>query len=232
MEHLEEEEIVTPEWEEQENSHTDSEESNEEEADFEKERFNQIVSGKQKQIDSLRQIAIDNAVEAARYNASSLIKLHDTDPKLANEVAKKFGYENYEQAELEAKRMSWDALSKKKDDDDEDFDTKYAKRRDQEKHEEAMKKAEKSIKKLDEELQEKAQGYLEKITKWQKLDVDSIEEYIDMVTLYVTKDKVDTKKTEKAKESFHSSTVSKSSKWSTSEDDGIYISGGKILSSK
>lgn len=226
-----EEENVTPEWEWQENSHIESEES-EEETDFEKERYNQIVSWKQKQIDSLRQIAIDNAVESAKYNATSLISLHEKDPKLANEVAKKFWYEDYKEAEKEIKKMSWDSLSKKTDDDDEDFDTKYAKRRSQERHEDAMKKAGKAISKLDEEYQEKAQEYLEKITKWQQLDTESIEEYIDMVTLYVTKDKVDGKKIEKAKESFHSSTVSKSSKWSTNEDDWEYISWGKLLSSK
>lgn len=229
MENLEEE-IVTPEWESQENSHIESDES--EEIDFEKERYNQIVSWKQKQIESLRQIAIDNAVESAKYNATSLINLYEKDPKLANEVAKKFGYEDYKEAEKEIKKMSGDSLSKKKDDEDDDFDTKYAKRRSQERHEDAMKKAEKAISKLDEEYQEKAQNYLEKITKWQQLDTESIEEYIDMVTLYVTKDKVDEKKVQKAKESFHSTTVSKSSKWSTNDDDWEYIAWGKLLSSK
>lgn len=230
MEHLEEEN-VTPEADEaEENSQPQSKESDED-ADFEKERYNQIVSWKQKQIDNLRQIAVNSAVESAKYNANSLIDLHNTDPKLANEVAKKFGYDDYKEAEREIKKLSWDSLTKK-DDDNEDFDTKYAKRRNQEKHDDAMKKAEKAISKLDDELQDKAQSYLEKITKGQNLDIDSIEEYIDMVTLYVTRDKVDAKKTEKAKESFHSTTVSKSSKWSTNDDEWEYIAWGKILSSK
>lgn len=219
--------------EEQDNSHTEDDNEESQQASWEaNKRHKEQMEWSRKEVERLRSIAIENAVESAKYNANSLISLHSKDPKLANEVAKKFWFEDYKEAEKEIKKMSWDSLSKKEDDEDEDFDTKYAKRRSQERHEDAMKKAEKAINKLDEEYQEKAKMHLEKITKGQQLDTESIEEYIDMVTLYVTKDKVDGKKIEKAKESFHSTTVSKSSKWSSNDDEWEYIAWGKLLSSK
>jgi len=93
MEHLEEENVTpdtTEEVEEQENSQTKDEEEEDEQIVFEKKRYNEIVAGKQKQVDKLTQIAIDSAYKSARYDANSLVELHETDPKLAEAVAKKF----------------------------------------------------------------------------------------------------------------------------------------------
>jgi hypothetical protein len=44
---------------------------------------------------------IDREVKNAEKDARSLLELHDADPKLADEVAKRFGYDDFNDAKSE-----------------------------------------------------------------------------------------------------------------------------------
>jgi UDP-N-acetylmuramyl tripeptide synthase len=88
MEHLEEKEQNEASHLEDENMQDD--ENGDEPEKFEKQRYNEIISGKQKQIEHTREIAIESAVKLAKVDADSLVELHTKDPKLAEEVAKRF----------------------------------------------------------------------------------------------------------------------------------------------
>jgi len=190
---------------------------------FEKERYNQQMQGKQQQIERTRAIALETAVKLVKADWNELLELHKKDPGLANDVVRKLWYDSYE----EAIELAW--LNKKNDkDDDEDFDTKYKKKRAEEEHDKALKKADKAFTKLDTEEKEKAQKYFEKITKWHSLDSESVEEFIEMATLFVQKDKLKGSKYEKAKEDFYSWNISKSSKASWDGDEP-YIKNGKLV---
>lgn len=231
MENLEEENNeVTPDVEETEENSQEQDDAEEESVVFEKKRYNEILSWKQAQLDNTRKLALETAVELAKADGSSLIRLYQKDPKLANEVAQDLNYDDYNDALQEIKRMSWDSLSKKKDDEDEDFDTKYTKRRNQERHQDAIKKAEKAMSKLDDEEQEAANKYFEKITKWQQLDTESVDDFIEMVTLFVKKDKNKADKLDEAKKSFWSTNVSKSAK-SGADSEWPYIAKGRLYTS-
>lgn len=71
---------------------------------------------------------------------------------------------------------------------EDDFETKYAQKRAQEKHEEAINKAEKILAKLPDDLKEEAQKRFDKVTKGQMLDEETAIEFAEMATLYVNKD--------------------------------------------
>jgi len=109
---------------------------------------------------------IDAEVEKASKNAQSLLDLHDKDPKLANEVAKKFGYSDFEDAKSRIPSKKETILEKKNIDFNEDeFEKMYQKRKKKEEHEKAISKVEKEFNKLDKSVQEKAKAYFEKITE-------------------------------------------------------------------
>ena len=76
--------------EEQDNSHNNKET-----------RYKEQLKGSREEAERLRNLVIDREVKAAEKDARSLLELHDTDPKLANEVAKRFGYDDYEEAKSE-----------------------------------------------------------------------------------------------------------------------------------
>ena len=60
---------------------------------------------------------IDQQVEAAEKDARSLLKLHDADPKLADEVARKFGYDDFADAKkyIDQKDFSDGGVEKTRD---------------------------------------------------------------------------------------------------------------------
>jgi len=80
-----------------------------------------------------------------------------------------------------------------------DFETKYQKKRAEERHQESLEAVDKYLKKskLSETLKEQAQTYFEKITKGKQLTVDEALEFADMATLYVSKDKLKSEAYEK-----------------------------------
>ena len=140
----------------------------------------------------LRDISIATAVDAAQIDASSLLRLHARDPKLATDAAKDLGYWNRKEAE--------DAINKVLDkvpvDADADFEKRYSKRKAQEAKEKSEKTHAKYLAKTseflegieDETLRGKMQTYFDQVLEWKKLTSKSFDLFKDMVTHYAKKD--------------------------------------------
>ena len=174
---------------------------------IDKKRHKEIVHWKELETQKARELAI-NAVwkHATTTDASILLEVHKEDPKLAKAVAEKIDWENSEWWSY-SNFLKWDA--KKVDDD---FDTKYEKRRRQEQHEESIKKAHKVIKSLPDEIQDEALSYFEDITEGKTLTEEKALKYAEMASTYVNKDKVKQSKKEDAEKALSSTSLPK---WET-----------------
>ena len=174
---------------------------------IDKKRHKEIVHWKELETQKAGELAI-NAVwkHATTTDASILLEVHKEDPKLAKAVAEKIDWENSEWWSY-SNFLKWDA--KKVDDD---FDTKYEKRRRQEQHEESIKKAHKVIKSLPDEIQDEALSYFEDITEGKTLTEEKALKYAEMASTYVSKDKVKQSKKEDAEKALSSTSLPK---WET-----------------
>ena len=174
---------------------------------IDKKRHKEIVHWKELETQKARELAI-NAVwkHATTTDASILLEVHKEDPKLAKAVAEKIDWENSEWWSY-SNFLKWDA--KKVDDD---FDTKYEKRRRQEQHEESIKKAHKVIKSLPDEIQDEAMSYFEDITEGKTLTEEKALKYAEMASTYVSKDKVKQSRKEDAEKALSSTSLPK---WET-----------------
>lgn len=211
----------------QDNSHEsdDDDSENDDEQDAKSKRHKEQMEWSKKEVERIRSIAIETAVMAAKADARSLMKLYEADPKLANDVARKFGYDNYKDAESAIKA---EVSKNDKSGDEDEFESKYAKKKAEEEHQRALKLADKEFGKLDEETGAKAQRYFDKITKWQQLDLDSVDELIDMARHYAKKWKTSEDSERRTKESFHSTGVWSGGKaWS--DDDEPYVDNGRLV---
>lgn len=141
-------------------------------------RHAEQLAGSRAEVTRVREMAIESVAKASEKDASVFLETHSKDPKFADDVAKRLGYANSEEILAE--------INQPKEEDD--FETKYAQKRAQEKHEEAITKAGKILAKLPDELKETAQKHFDKITKGQTLDEETAIEFAEMATLYVNKD--------------------------------------------
>ena len=142
--------------EEQDNSHTAKEE-----------RYKQQIAGSKAEATRLRSLLIEQQVKAAEKDARSLLDLHNADPKLADEVARKFGYDDFADAKkyIDQKDFSDSGVEKTSNASlKEDFEKFYQERKAKETHEEALKKADKILSKIkDADARERAQAKFEQI---------------------------------------------------------------------
>lgn len=164
----------------QDNSHTAKEE-----------RYKQQLAGSKQEAERLRNLVIDREVKNAEKDARSLLELHDVDPKLADEVAKRFGYDDFNDAKSEIdKKASGDWVKKTQDASfEENFEKLYQERKAKELNEEALKRADKILNKIgDKDAREKAQAQFKKIVWNKQLSIDEAEEFAEMATLYVNKE--------------------------------------------
>jgi len=135
----------------------------------------------------LRQKSISDEVVKAAQNASSLLELNEKDPSLAEEVAKRFGYSSFEEARATIVHQS----PNKEESEEERFNQMYQKRKAQEEHELALSKIKEKINKIsDESNRNQVQNYFDKISKGRTLDIELATEFMEMATLYVSKDKL------------------------------------------
>lgn len=172
----------------QDNSHTAKEE-----------RYKQQIAGSKAEAERLRNLVIDREVKNAEKDARSLLELHDVDPKLADEVARKFGYDDFNDAKSEIdKKAGGDWVQKTKDATfEESFEKLYQERKAKELNEEALKRADKIIGKItDKDAREKAQAQFKKIVWNKQLTIDEAEEFAEMATLYVNKENLKTERYE------------------------------------
>lgn len=145
-------------------------------------RHAEQMAGSMAEVARLREIAIDSIAKASEKDASAFLETHSKDPKLANEVAKKLGYSNADEVLAQINNNP----AKVED----DFEAKYAQKRSEEKHEEAIIKAQKILAKLPDELKEEAQTYFDDITEGKRLDEDKALKFAEMATLYVNKENI------------------------------------------
>lgn len=157
-----------------------------------------------KEVQRLKEIAIEAAVKEASVNAKSLIDLHSKDPKLANEVAKKFNYSSYEEAKKVIDEMDWWTAKQQsswwltEEEFEKKFQERYQKMKSEETHQQALSKAYWIINKLPEELRDLATSKFDKAVWKKKLTIEDAVEFAEMATLYVTKDKLKWAKREEA----------------------------------
>ena len=145
---------------------------------------------------------IIDAVAAASGDSSTLIALYKEDPKLANEVAKRFGYDDYSDLKK--------TLKLGKEESEDDFETKYKQRRAKEDHNDALEKISTKIEKLSDWIKEEVQEYFDDLAEWKNLTYEKAMKLYDMAVTYAKKDKMKEDKLVEAKKWLSSTGVSKS----------------------
>ena len=214
-------------WEESENE-TLQDEDNSQTA--KEERYKQQMEGSKQEAQRLRTMLIEQWVKEAKRDARSLLELHDTDPKIADAVAKEFGYDNFEDAKryIDQKTYSDEPSN---EDSEAKFEKWYQERKTKETDAEARAKAEKLFTKKikDDELREKAKDYFKKMTWGKKLTIDEAEEFADMATLYVNKDSMRAEMYEQGLWNF-ASTWMWMWKKPSAEQGKLVVRNGKLIS--
>lgn len=223
MDNSEESTIETPEvdnsQEEIEVESTEETETQEEEVDTVSERQKQQIEWSKKEALRLREIALEMAIDAAGKDANSLVKLHDKDPKLADAVSKHYGYSDYKDLH--------DTIIKKSETVEDDFETKYQKRKAQENHDDAISKISEKIEKLW-DIKDEVQEYFDDLAEWKTLTYDKALKLYEMATIYAKKDKLKEDKLEETKRSAWSTWVSKSTPVKEPEQ-WFYVSNWKLI---
>ena len=160
--------------------------------DEQKDWYKEQMKGSQEEAMRLRELAINQWVKAAENDARSLLDLHDVDPKLADEVARKFGYDDFADAKqfIDKKFSNSEWMKNPSWDLEANFERLYQERKAKETDMEARARAEKIFAKeiKDEKLREKAQAQFERIAWKKKLSIEEAEEFAEMATLYANKD--------------------------------------------
>lgn len=208
---------------EQDNSHTAKEE-----------RYKQQIAWSRAEATRLRELLIEQQAKAAEKDARSLLELHNADPKLADEVARKFGYDDFADAKkyIDQKDFSDGGVEKTRDASlKEDFEKFYQERKAKETHEEAINRANKILWKIkDEWAREKA---LEKFNQiaWNKtLTIDEAEEFAEMATLYVNKDSLRAERYDEWLSSYASTWLWMGKKANTTGWEKLVVRNGRLVS--
>lgn len=192
-------------------------------------RHAQQMEWAKKEVERLEAIALEAQVKLAEKDASNLLELYKTDPKLAEKVSQRFGYSSFNEAKSTIK--SWEVIEKKVVTAD-DFDTLYERRRSEERHQEALEDVKTffSKSKLSDDESEKAQIYFNKITEWRKLTISDAREFAEMATLYVQKEKIKEGKYQEWLKELSSTWVTTSKKpTQTKEEDKTIVRDGRVI---
>ena len=186
----------------QENSPADKQPNKDE---LTKKRYKEQMEGSKKEAERLAKIAFNAQVKLAQQDANNLLELHKQDPKLAEQVAEKFGYSNF----ADAKRTITGSEDTELVPQQEDFETLYEKKRAEERHQEALEEVSLFFEKssLESDQQDQAQEYFDRITEWRKLTRSQAIEFAEMATLYVQKDSLKQNKFENWVKQFASTKV-------------------------
>ena len=208
---------------EQDNSHTAKEE-----------RYKQQIAWSRAEAERLRNLVLDREVKAAEKDARSLLELHSADPKLADEVARKFGYDDFADAKkyIDQKDFSDGGVEKTREANlKEDFEKFYQERKAKETHEEAINRANKILNKIkDEGARERAEEQFKKIAWNKTLTIDEAEEFAEMATLYVNKDSLRAERYDEWLSSYASTWLWMGKKASTWETSKLVVRDWKLVS--
>ncbi len=150
-----------------------------------KERYLQQIEGGKQEAQKYRDLAIESEVKRAEVDANSIIDLHAKDPKMADEVAKRFGYDSYNDAEtsLKPQEKPSEELS-----ENERFEKYYKDMKAKEEGSNANSEADKILNSLEWDIQTEARKHYEMMAGWRNLSVNQATEMAKMATLYVNKD--------------------------------------------
>lgn len=156
-----------------------------------KERFKQQLEGSKKEVERLKEIAIESAFEKAKDDASSLLELHKKDPNLASIVADKFDWSKTEWGDYKAFLKQDSKISKQLS--EEEIDARATKKAEeilaQREHEKALAKASRKLEKLDDDVKELAKEKFDKLVSGKQLTEEDALDYAEMATLFVQKSK-------------------------------------------
>jgi len=160
--------------------------------DFEakEKRYKEQLAWSAKEAERLRWIILDSEVQKASKDGKSLLELHKTDPKLAEEVAKKFNYVSFEDAKKfiesgwsDDKKIETKPVTK------EDFEKWYKEKEDAKIRGWSENAAEKIFAEIsDEKIRKEAEAGFKKIVWDKTLSKDEAVEIAKMVTLYANRD--------------------------------------------
>lgn len=194
-------------------------------------RHQQQEEGRLAEVKRLKEMVIEAEVAKASNDASSLLELAKKDPKLADEVAKKFWYSDFKDAKKQI--TAWEEVESKKstiqtEDDLEDW---YQKRKAKDEHEQSLVEAKTLIDELPEEDQEEAIELFNDLVDGKTLTREKALKYAKMVTLSLKKEVVSTKKIDKADwlKKLSSTGMSQSKKVSNNEPQMVIFGGEEIL---
>ena len=208
---------------EQDNSHTAKEE-----------RYKQQIAWSRAEAERLRNLVLDREVKAAEKDARSLLELHEADPKLADAVARKFGYDDFADAKkyIDQKDFSDGGVEKTQNASlKEDFEKFYQERKAKETHEEALKKADKILWKIkDADARERAEEHFKKIAWNKTLTIDEAEEFAEMATLYVNKDSLRAERYDEWLSSYASTWMWMGKKAPSSTGERLVVRDGRLVS--
>ena len=140
-----------------------------------------------KEAERKESLLIDSYKKLAEHDADVLTDLYSKDPKTADKVAQEFWYDDYN--DLKSIMIDTDETKDKWLSED-DLEKWYQNRRKKDEHLSAIKKATKELSKLPEEVREKAQEYFDDMIEWKTLTDEKAMNYLNMVTLYLNKDKL------------------------------------------
>lgn len=200
--------------------------------DLTKERWKQQMEWSKAEAERLKKLLVESEKEKASQDANSLLDLHSKDPKLANDVAKEFWYNSFDEAKkiIDRKNAQW--VENKEQIEEDDFDAKYEKRRAKEEHEKALKKAEKELSLIkDENLKEEAIKRFNFLIEWRQLKEETALEFAEMATLYVNKDNIKWARAEEKLADLASIWISKSKPWTITDDEYVVRDGKLVLKS-
>jgi len=164
-------------------AHNDNPQTNPDVPAETKERYLQQIEGWKKEAQKFRDLAIESEVKRAEVDANSIIELHDKDPKMANEVAKKFWYSDYEEVKSSLSDTKTDTPSEK-----DNFDKWYKEMKAKDESSNAHSEADKILNTLEWDIWTEAKKYYKSMTDGRNVTVEQATEFAKMATLYVNKD--------------------------------------------
>lgn len=142
-------------------------EEKEPEKDYEaaKERFKQQLDGSKKEVERLRNIALQTAIKNAAYDSTTLLELHKQDPKLAEEAAKNFDWGQTERGDYKSFLKQDSKISTQLS--EEEIEARALLKAEEilvkKEHDKALAKAIRRLEKLDDDVKELAKARFEKL---------------------------------------------------------------------
>jgi len=180
-----------------------------------KERYLQQIEGWKKEAQKFRELALESEIKRAEVDSSSIIELHDKDPKMANEVAQSFWYSDFNEVKTSLETDTDDDTDSDKD----KFNQWYKEKQAKEESSNAHSEADKILNTLEWDIWAEAKKYYKSMTDGRDVTVEQATEFAKMATLYVNKDNLKSDKLQEWILNFGNTWLWTSSKPATKKND-------------